>query len=38
VTADLTVPGSTGQPKAHPLIAASSDLRRVLDVRAGHLW
>jgi phage terminase small subunit len=29
--ADLTVRGSTGQPKANPLIAASSDLRRVLD-------
>jgi hypothetical protein len=30
--ADLTVTGSTGQPKAHPLIAATSELRRVLDV------
>jgi hypothetical protein len=30
--ADLTVPGSTGQPKAHPLIAATAEQRRVLDV------
>jgi phage terminase small subunit len=30
--ADLTVFGSAGQPKAHPLIAATADLRRVLDV------
>ena len=30
--ANLTVVGSIGQPKAHPLMAASSELRRVLDV------
>jgi hypothetical protein len=30
--ADLTVAGSTGQPKAHPLIAATAEQRRVLDV------
>lgn len=28
--ADLVVPGSTGQPKAHPLLAVLADQRRVL--------
>lgn len=27
----MTVTGSTGQPKAHPLLSASADQRRVLD-------
>ena len=30
--ADLTVVGSTGQPRAHPLLAASAVQRGVLDV------
>jgi hypothetical protein len=29
--ADLTVTGSTGQPRAHPLLSATADQRRVLD-------
>ena len=29
--AALTVTGSTGQPKAHPLLAATAEQRRVLD-------
>jgi hypothetical protein len=29
---DLTVIGSTGQPRAHPLLAASAVQRNVLDV------
>ena len=29
---DLTVLGSVGQVKAHPLLAATADQRRVLDV------
>ena len=28
---DLTVVGSTGQPRAHPLLASSAEQRRVLD-------
>src|SRR5260370_355154 len=28
---ELTVTGSTGQPRAHPLLAATADQRRVLD-------
>lgn len=28
---DLTVEGSTGQPKAHPLLAVLADQERVLD-------
>ena len=32
VAADLTVAGSTGQPKAHPVMAATAEQRRVLDV------
>lgn len=31
LAADLTVTGSTGQPKAHPLLASSAEQRRVLD-------
>jgi hypothetical protein len=28
---EMTVTGSTGQPRAHPLLAATADQRRVLD-------
>jgi len=28
---ELTVTGSTGQPRAHPLLSASAEQRRVLD-------
>lgn len=30
--ADLTVLGSTGQPRTHPLVSATAEQRRVLDV------
>jgi hypothetical protein len=30
--ADLTVFGSTGQPRTHPLVTSTSELRRVLEV------